>query len=729
MLENSDNTIHLREYFKVIRGRLWVIFTIFILTVVTGVYVTQQVLPKVYTATTLIQITPRGETAVQFDSPTDKPFDITAFQSEMENMQSKDVLGPIISDLGLDKVWAKRDFKSNMDSLSLSQALDYMHKKVLNINFKHGTSIIEIDADSQDPKEAANIANAVADRYKALRDAEEEKRSSGGEDTIREQIAQQQKVVDEKKAIVDKLRMEMGDAAPGTGDDKGSFTRDEQSLDQRQKDLLLAKEDADSRRVLMEQVKDLSDDAFVNTMAAMGHEQASITGLRTDAFKLESDIDNLLKDGFEENHPRVQSLRAELDRVRQQMKEVIVGMRNAVVVDSQMSDSRVVLLMQDVDDLKKKVATEQNTKLSPYRDAVKEYETQLSILTSFTVRMQQLEVDKQLTQSSVQIRDRASPPDHPSKPNIPLYTIGSVLGGLFFGIVVAFLIEYLDTSIKAMADAEQLLGIPVLTVIPNKGGPIPLDGQSARLPHAEGYRILRAKLDLKVENGVGPSLSALSGGPGEGKSTTIYNLAVVCAQAGQSVILVDCDLRRPTIHELLDVPNERGLANYLRGEGDAVEFIQQTPIPTLHVLTAGDMPISDIGSLSGTKVRHMLDDLKQRYDLVLVDSPPVLGISDGSIIAREVDYVILVIQHRRYPREISLRAKRAIEEVHGNCIGMVLNSVAIKSDDSYYYYSNYGNYYKKADREKSRKRAGGLKTNGKPVVASSRQKDLDSDEF
>ena len=134
------------------------------------------------------------------------------------------------------------------------------------------------------------------------------------------------------------------------------------------------------------------------------------------------------------------------------------------------------------------------------------------------------------------------------------------------------------------------------------------------------------------------------------------------------------------------------------------------------------MPMSEIGSLAGDKIRYMLDDLKQRYDLVLVDAPPVLGISDGSIIAREVDYVILVIQHRRYPREISLRAKRAVEEVHGNCVGMVLNCVAIKSDDSYYYYSNYGNYYKKADadRAKNKKRKPTSKANGKSMLLAIR---------
>jgi capsular exopolysaccharide synthesis family protein len=279
-----------------------------------------------------------------------------------------------------------------------------------------------------------------------------------------------------------------------------------------------------------------------------------------------------------------------------------------------------------------------------------------------------------------------------------------------------------------MADAESLLGLPVLAVIPNKGGPLPLTADSGKIPHAEGYRILRAKLDLKVQNGLGPSISMLSGGPGEGKSTTLYNMAVVCAQAGQSVILVDGDLRRPAIHNLVKVSNERGMANYFRGEGDALEFIQETTLPNLHVLPAGDMSLSEIGALAGDKVRALLDELKQRYDIVFIDSPPILGVSDGSIIAREVDYVILVIQHRRYPREISLRAKRAVEEVHGNCVGMVLNSVTLRSDDSYYYYNNYRTYYRKAERKK--KAAPAKKNgNGRPSLTPTRKSEPRSDDF
>jgi capsular exopolysaccharide synthesis family protein len=400
-----------------------------------------------------------------------------------------------------------------------------------------------------------------------------------------------------------------------------------------------------------------------------------------------------------------------------------------MVVDTDMAKSRVVLLQTQVDELTKKVREDTTNALVPFRDAQRQFEQQLSLLDALEVRLKQVIADSQLQESPVRIISRAEPPEAPSKPNKSLNYMVSVMAGLFVGVGVAFLIEYLDTSVKTMADAETLLGLPVLTVIPNKGGPMPLIQDSGRLPHAEGYRILRAKLDLKVQNGIGPSLTMLSGGPGEGKSTTIYNLAIVCAQAGQSVILIDCDLRRPILHELVGVSNERGLSNYLRGEGEAASFVQQTVIPKLQVLTAGNMPMSEIGVLAGDKIRNMLDDLKQRYDLVLIDAPPVLGISDGSIIAREVDYVILVIQHRRYPREISLRAKRAIEEVHGNCVGMVLNCVAVKSDDSYYYYSSYGNYYKKKKTDRGKKRKELAAVNGKPVPVTTRKPDLESDEF
>ena len=732
MAENSDQILHFNEYFKIIRNRLWVIFTIFTLTVISGYYVTNEVLPKVYTATAEIQIRPSHETVITPvgpDGSTDRGFDLTSFQAEFEIMQSADVLLPIINDLQLDKIWAKREYKSGLEALPPQDALAFMTSH-LKLEQERGTNLINIAFSSEVAKESADVANALADRYKTMRDVEEGQRVDSGLDSLRDQIAQQQKVVDQKKAEVEKMRQDL--AAKDIdmpGGPNGTVTDiAEQDLDKRKGDLLTAQEDYDARKVLLDKVINLPDDQFRSTLDALGRQQPEISSLETDGLKIQTDLSNLLSSGIGENNPKIQSLRSEYDENQKQIQELTAGMRRGMVVDTDMAKSRVSLLQGQVNDLASKVVQDTTKALVPFNDAKKELEQQQALLEALNVRLHQVTADVQLQESPVRIISRAEPPETPSKPNKSENYAISVAAGLLVGLGVAFLIEYLDTSVKTMADAETLLGLPVLTVIPNKGGPMPLIQDAGSLPHAEGYRILRAKLDLKVQNGIGPSLSMLSGGPGEGKSTTIFNLAIVCAQAGQSVILVDCDLRRPTLHDLVNVSNERGLSNFLRGEGDAASFVQRTAIPKLQVLTAGNMPMSEIGVLAGDKIRVMLDDLKQRYDLVLIDAPPVLGISDGSIIAREVDYVILVIQHRRYPREISLRAKRAIEEVHGNCVGMVLNCVAVKSDDSYYYYSSYGNYYKKKP-ERTKKRKDLAKSNGKPVAVAARKTDLESDEF
>jgi capsular exopolysaccharide synthesis family protein len=710
-MPQPETSLHFNEYFRIIRNRLWVIFTIFALTLVSGIYVTEQVLPKSYTATAQIRIQGAQITTTaglgSLDTSMERSIDSQEFQTEYERINSEEVLDPVITDLGLDKTWAKRVYKSTTDRLPLQDARTYM-KSILTVNFHHGTSLVEISARSEVPAEAAAIANAVVESYKKLRDSEQAGKSSTGADTLREQIADQQKIVDDRKATREKLRQELSLKGivlnEGSEESSSLETTRQQELQSRQRDLLEAQQDADHRRVLYDSTKNLSDSEFVATLEGMQRASANLTQLQTDILNQESTIQNLLKQGFAEDHPRVQAVQAQLAQEREQYTTLIAGARNALKIDSDMADAGVRDLQGRVRDLETQYSTEQSQEIGPFADADREYQRQQTLLDTLNVRLKETLSGAPLLESPVKIIESADVPDFPSSPNVNLNIALSAGAGLFCGVIVAFLIEYLDTSVKTMADAEHLLGLPVLTIIPNKGGPMPLTQQTARLPHAEGYRILRAKLNLKVQNGLGPCLTMLSGGPGEGKSTTIYNLAIVCAQSGQSVILVDCDLRRPTLHDLLDVPNDRGVSSYLRGEGDCLEFIQQTALPKLHVLTAGETPIAEIGNFSGDKIRQMMDELKQRYDLVLIDSPPVLGISDGSIIAREVDYVILVIQHRRYPREISLRAKRAVEEVHGNCVGMVLNAVAVKSDDSYYYYSSYGSYYQKDGAKKRRRK-------------------------
>ena len=479
MADNSDQILHFHEYFKIIRNRLWVIFTIFTLTVVSGYYVTNEVLPKVYTATAQIQLRPPRTTDITPMGPdghTEQGFDPTNFQAEFEIMQSADVLLPIITDLQLDKIWAKREYKTGLDALPPQDALAFMSSHLV-LGQEHGTNLINITFSSEVPKECADVANALADRYKTMRDVEEDQRLNRGLDALRDQIAQQEKIVDDKKAEVEKMRQDLGKIGiemPG-GAGGGTTEIIESDLDKRKGDLLAAQEDYDARQVLLDKVINLPDDQFRSTLDGLGRQQPEIASLETEGLRIQSDISNLLKSGFGENNPKIQSLNAEYDEDQQQIKDLTEGLRRAMQVDTDMAKSRVALLQGQVDDLTKRVIHDTTDALVPFNDAKRELDQQQAMLQALNVRLHQVISDMQLQESPVRIISRAEPPESPSKPNKNQNYLISVMAGLCVGLGVAFLIEYLDTSVKTMADAETLLGLPVLTVIPNKGGPMPLD--------------------------------------------------------------------------------------------------------------------------------------------------------------------------------------------------------------------------------------------------------------
>ncbi len=263
--------------------------------------------------------------------------------------------------------------------------------------------------------------------------------------------------------------------------------------------------------------------------------------------------------------------------------------------------------------------------------------------------------------------------------------------GLLAGVGMAFFIEYLDTSVKTVDDIERYLGLSVIGVIPQKVKPLIQEGPDS--PHAEAYRVLRTNLQFANKGVGGGAYGVVSGGVGEGKSTTMFNLAYVCAQMGDKVLIVDSDLRRPVQHSILGMSNRFGLTNVMMRDVPIEETIKTTSVPNLHFLPSGKLPRSSIGLLDSQRVRDLVKNLKARYDYVFFDSPPIMGVSDASIIASEVDGVLLVVQYRKYPRVMSARAKRLLENVGGNIVGVVLNNINILRDDYYYYYHSYYSHY------------------------------------
>jgi capsular exopolysaccharide synthesis family protein len=210
---------------------------------------------------------------------------------------------------------------------------------------------------------------------------------------------------------------------------------------------------------------------------------------------------------------------------------------------------------------------------------------------------------------------------------------------------------------------------------------------------AEAYRILRAAIEFNKPFRDANTFTLISGGPGEGKSTTINNLAYTCARGGYNVLVVDADLRRATQHTFFDGDNSFGLVDYLLGKAEVDEIIKTTKIDNLSFIPAGQLPGEAVGILNSQRMTDLIAKLKSQYDLVFFDSPPILGVSDGSVLASEVDITIMVVQHRRFPRVMLQRVKQAVLNVGGRLIGVVLNNVDSKHDDGYAYYYNYNEYY------------------------------------
>ncbi len=279
-----------------------------------------------------------------------------------------------------------------------------------------------------------------------------------------------------------------------------------------------------------------------------------------------------------------------------------------------------------------------------------------------------------------------------------------LLVGLFLGILGAFLLEYLDQTIKTSADVERALEVPVLGMIPLEKRPAPATGNGRRRgglplvsqmgadsPASEAYRTLRTNVTfVHAEQRQLKLIVVTSPGPGEGKSTTAANLAITLAQQGAAVLLVDADLRRPLVHRAFNLVQEPGLTDVLVGTAHLREAIRPNVVPKLDVLPAGALPPNPSELLGSDAMRELLDQVRGQYETVIFDSPPTLAVTDATVLGAEADAVILVVRAGETEEVAAQRAVAQLKRVQAKVAGTVLNGLQ-KTRDRYY---NYYTYYR-----------------------------------
>ena len=324
--------------------------------------------------------------------------------------------------------------------------------------------------------------------------------------------------------------------------------------------------------------------------------------------------------------------------------------------------------------------------------------------------------------------DPATPPMDPSSPRILLNTLLAALVGLMLAIAAAFMIEYLDDTLKSPDDVEAITGLPTLgAIIRMKGdeGRSPIHRLATvlypRSPAAEAYRTLRTNIEFASVDKPTRVILVTSSIPGEGKTTTAANLAAVFAQAGHATLLVDVDLRKPSVHRLFGLQNTQGLTNLLRtDEVRVADVVQATDQEHLSVITTGLLPPNPSELIRSARMRVILARLAASADFVIVDSPPLQAVTDAAILSSLVDGTVLVVDAGRTRSGAVRNGREALTKVGARVLGVTLNRLSESMSGDYYYYDYFEGYGPDADGRKARRGkqpAGAAVTSGAGATA------------
>jgi capsular exopolysaccharide synthesis family protein len=428
-----------------------------------------------------------------------------------------------------------------------------------------------------------------------------------------------------------------------------------------------------------------------------------LMGLKERMTSLQADYANL-NAKYGDKNPKLLEIRSEMAEVTETMKreQGIVISRAQEEVNAAKQNQEA---LQRRLDQEKSSAYMGNSKAVEYSLARREYESNRSLYDGLQQRLQEAGIIAGLHSTNIRKIDPADAPDFPSSPRKSVNLTLGLLCGLGIGLVLSFLIEALDTNIKTIYDIEERLGLPMLGVVPQVDSKLlspetfvrdatsPIPGAWSRL--AEAYRALRTTI-LLSRAGTPPQVILISSAkPSEGKTSITTLESIVFALNGARVLLIDSDLRRPSVHLRFRIANKVGLTSVLTGKAGPEEaIVPVSALPTLHILPAGPiapMPAELLGSL---QMQRLVEGLRASYDFILIDTPPVLTVTDAAVLVSVSDGVVLVLRYGQASRNVVARASEILLRSGAHLLGVVLNAVDLQSSDYAEYYGRaYNDYY------------------------------------
>jgi succinoglycan biosynthesis transport protein ExoP len=696
---------HLREYVRILRKRMGLLVGV-ALAVVAAVGVKTFLERPVYRASTRVLIErekPRPIEGIQY-----VPYEWDTaefFETQIQIIRSRPVAQRAMDALGL---LAKRP--------ELAQAKDPAGAFLgaVSVGVVKNTRLLEVAVEDPDPATAAEAANALAQAYinRSL-----ERRVASARETLTwlgNHVTDLKQKVNESELALQRYKNEAGLVS----------SEEKQSLAVKKlADFNSAYIEAQARRLELETtLGELRAKRDLLESSPLVQNNAVIQKLKASLVDLDLQRARLLKT-YRERHPDVVRVQGQIAEVQQRIDEEVGRLVQVMESDVKVQRAREAAMLAAVNQYRAEV---QDVARKEIQSGIlkREADTNQQLYELLLKRLKEASLSENLEAGRIEIVEPALVPTRPARPQIVRNLLLAVVGGLAAALALAFFVEYMDDTVRTPDQLERAAGLPVFALVPR----IVLPGRTGkRLPPplvaleapsslgGEAYRVLRTNLRYARPDAPPRVVLVTSAGAGEGKSTTVANLGVALAQAEHSVLLVDADLRKPALHAVFQQERTPGLSNVLAGEATLDSVIVPTPVPRLSLLPAGAIPPNAAELLGSRRMSELLAAVRGRFDLVLLDSPPVLAVSDAYGVAPMVDGVLLVARSGALPGSEIRRAVEQVEAVQGRLIGTLLNHFEPRAVGySRRYYGRYDSYYH-ADTGRPGKRGARSTVPGEPT--------------
>jgi capsular exopolysaccharide synthesis family protein len=632
----------------------------------------------------------------------------TKLETQIKIVQSDTIAASVIQQLGLHRNKAFAGMLADQspkefDSLTPQQRVrlvNALHRS-LTVQLVPKTEIIEIHFRSKDPALAADITNSVATTYIEHNFQTKYRSTLQTADWLTKQLDDLKKNAESSQEKLIAYQKKTG--ILGT-DETHNIIIDK--LGDLNKQLSLAEGD----RILKEAKFRIATTENPELIANIAPESVLGALYKQRAEERAEYAQMAAKYGVA--YPRVVQLQSQLNELDSAISEEITKVGEAVHAEYKTALKSEEMLKTSFDKQKQE-AYKLNEDAVQYAIMRRDVESSRDLYEGLLKKLKEAGVMAGLKSSNINIVDPASVPIEPVEPKIPLNIALGCMGGLLFGMALAFVVENVDNSIRTPEDIENYCSLPSLGVIPSvavngtigKNGykalaagvrqfipPVTMEQRNSGT--AEAFRALRTSLLLSSPGTPPQVILVTSAMMQEGKTFTALNLAVVLAQTGQSVLLVDSDMRRPAVNKYLGIPMNRGLSACLAGTEDPDSVVLKVEeVPGLNIVTAGHMPPYPSEMLASEAMPRLIHHWRERYRYIVVDTPPVLAVTDAVVCAGIADVVVLIARSEQTGRQSLLRARDLLRKVRANIAGVVVNDLSFNSVDYRQYYGHYGSDY------------------------------------